>query len=124
MSISLDQPENSVTCKQALHWVDDAMYVISGKWKLRIIVAMLDGHKRFNELQRKVEGISARVLSNELKELEMNDIVRKIVYAESSPVMVSYELTEYADTLQPLLRTLADWGAAHRNKIIKGQAVL
>ncbi len=69
----------------------------------RIINALREsGKKRFNELQRLVKGISPRVLSNELKELEMNGFVKRIVHAQS-PVLVEYELTAYSDTLKDVL---------------------
>jgi DNA-binding HxlR family transcriptional regulator len=103
-------------CNAHLGAVGDALYVIGGKWKLRIIVALLDGSRRFNELQRMVEGISARVLSNELKELELNDFVKRNVYT-GTPVVIEYELTPYSETLHDVLQTLSKWGAMHREKI-------
>ena len=103
-------------CKAMLNSVADALYVLGGKWKLRIIVALTDGNKRFNELQRLVEGVSAKVLSAELKDLELNDFVRRNVDA-GPPVVVEYELTEYADKLEPILQALSQWGSMHREKI-------
>src|SRR3954465_11774236 len=85
-------------CKTTLNAIADALYVIGGKWKLRIIVALTEGNKRFNELQRLVEGISSKVLSTELKELEMNGFVNRKVFT-GTPVVVKYELSEYAETL-------------------------
>ena len=103
-------------CNKALNAVGDALYVIGGKWKLRIIIALRDGNKRFNELQRTVSGISARVLSHELKELEMNGFVKRNIYPQT-PVIVEYELTDYSDTLGNILKELREWGAMHRDKI-------
>jgi len=103
-------------CTQSLTAIGDALYVIGGKWKLRLIVALREGNKRFNEIQRTVEGISARVLSNELKELEMNGFVRRIVHTQT-PVVVEYQLTDYAGTLSDVLLSLANWGTMHRDKI-------
>jgi DNA-binding HxlR family transcriptional regulator len=85
-------------CKATLNSVADALYVIGGKWKLRIIVALKEGTKRFNEMQRLIDGISAKVLSTELKDLELNGFVRRNVFT-GSPVVVEYELTDYAETL-------------------------
>ena len=96
----------------------DALYVIGGKWKLRVIIALSGGNKRFNELQRTITGISARVLSNELKELELNGFVKRIVY-DQKPVAVEYELTDYSNTLGDVLLSLSTWGAKHRDKIRK-----
>lgn len=105
-------------CKARLNSVADALYVIGGKWKLRIIIALTDGNKRFGELQRMVEGISAKVLSVELKDLELNGFVRRNVFAET-PVIIEYELTDYAGTLSGVLQELGDWGAMHKEKIRK-----
>ena len=104
-------------CKAAMSAVGDALYVIGGKWKLPVIVALRDGNRRFNELQRSVKGISARVLSNELKQLELNGFLRRNVYAQT-PVVVEYELTEYSNTLEEVLNALHKWGSMHRNKIL------
>ena len=113
---------NTVTsesqCKTRLNSIADALYVIGGKWKLRIIVGLKDGTKRFNELQRLIDGISAKVLSAELKELELNGFIKRNVFA-STPVTVEYELTDYADTLGDVLDTLSDWGAMHRENVRK-----
>ena len=103
-------------CTAKLAAVGDALYAIGGKWKLRIIIALVDGANRFNELQRTVVGISARVLSNELKELEMNGFVRRNVHVQT-PVLVEYELTEYSQTLEKVLQSLSEWGAMHRAHI-------
>ena len=87
---------------------------------MRIIVGLKDGTKRFNELQRLIDGISAKVLSTELKELEMNGFVRRNVFT-GTPVVVEYELTEYADTLNGVLDTLSEWGAMHRENVRKSR---
>src|SRR6476659_2508606 len=110
--------QSEVQCKATLNSIADALHVIGGKWKLRIIVALKDGNKRFNEMQRLIDGISAKVLSNELKDLELNGFVRRNVFT-GSPIMVEYELTEYADTLGDVLQTLSEWGAMHKEKVKK-----
>lgn len=110
----IDRP----TCLRILSSVSDALYVIGGKWKLPVIAALRDGGKRFNEIQRTVEGISARVLSNELKELELNGFLKRTVHTQT-PVVIEYELTDYADTLENVLTALAEWGAIHRAKLRK-----
>jgi len=112
------QPPTHAECKVTLNAVADALYVIGGKWKLRIIVALTTGNKRFNELQRLVEGISAKVLSTELKDLELNGFVRRNVFT-STPVVVEYELTNYADTLSEVLDSLSAWGIMHRETVKK-----
>ena len=109
-------PFTAQQCASHLVAIDDALYVIGGKWKLRLIVALRSGHTRFNEIQRVVIGISARVLSNELKELEMNGFVKRVVI-DQTPVVVEYQVTPYAQTLGDVLQSLAEWGFTHRDKI-------
>jgi len=117
MNFKEDRPSEA-QCKATLNSVADALYVIGGKWKLRIVVALKDGTKRFNEMQRLIDGISAKVLSTELKDLELNGFVRRNVFT-GTPVVVEYELTDYADTLGDVLQTLSEWGAMHKEKVRK-----
>lgn len=107
---------DEASCKSQLGSIGDALYAIGGKWKLRIIIALMHGKSRFNELQRTIEGISAKVLAAELKELELNGFVERHVYAET-PIVIEYELTDYAVTLEPVLQSLGEWGSQHRKKI-------
>ena len=111
-----EQPTSEQQCENSLKAIADALYVIGGKWKLQIIVSLQDGNKRFNDLQRSVKGISARVLSNELKNLELNGFIKRIVYTEPT-VVIEYVLTEYSDTLRDVLRSLGEWGVIHKKKI-------
>ena len=96
--------------------IGDALYVIGGKWKLRVIIALLRGKSRFNELQRTIDGISSKVLAAELKELELNGFVKRPVYTET-PIVIEYELTDYALTVRTVLKVLGEWGGVHRKKI-------
>ncbi|AWO00694.1 transcriptional regulator [Chitinophaga alhagiae] len=109
----------------ALSAVQDALYVLNGKWKLPIIVALSSGNKRFNELQKTVKGIAAKVLSHELKEMELNGFVVRHVH-NTTPVAVEYELTDYSNTLGNVVDALREWGTMHREKIrnqLKKEAV-
>lgn len=117
LKVNHEQP-SPAQCKATLNSIADALYVIGGKWKLKIIVALSDGNKRFNELQRLVDGISAKVISYELKELELNGFVRRNVFT-GKPVIVEYELTDYASTLSGVLQALSEWGAMHREQVRK-----
>lgn len=115
--LKLTEPYHSrEECSKNLLPVKDALYVLSGKWKLPIIVGLKFGHKRFKELHREIEGITAKMLSKELKELEMNDLVKRTVY-DTMPVSVEYELTEYGKTLDNVISALRDWGLQHRKRI-------
>ena len=104
-------------CSRNLASIDDALYVLGGKWRIKIIVALSSGHNRFNELQRTIKSISARVLSNELKDLEQNGLVERVVHTDKTPVVVDYTPTEYAQTLRDVVAALADWGFMHKKKI-------
>ena len=113
------QPITEAQCNARLASIADALYAIGGKWKLRIIVALFDGTKRFNELQRVLNGISAKVLSNELKDLELNGFIKRNVFT-GTPVIVEYEVTDYSDTLHDVLQALSEWGAKHKVKVKQG----
>jgi DNA-binding HxlR family transcriptional regulator len=112
--------QDSAACNNALAAVRDSLYVIGGKWKLPIIIALMEGSQRFRELQRSLEGITPKVLSKELKDLELNAFVIRTVY-DTTPVTVEYRLTEYSQTLRPVLHALRVWGKQHREHI-KAQA--
>lgn len=103
-------------CKKSILSVHDAMYVLGGKWKISIVASLLFGIKRYSDILKDVEGISGKMLSRELKEMEMNQLVRRTV-VNTQPVTVQYELTEYGATIRPVIDILANWGAAHRKKI-------
>jgi DNA-binding HxlR family transcriptional regulator len=112
-----EKPVDGKTCTARLSAIEDTLYVIGGKWKLKVIIALTEqGNMRFNEMQRTITGISARVLSNELKDLELNGFVKRKVYT-TTPVVIEYELTPYSNTLQHVLDAMIEWGSMHRNRI-------
>ncbi len=104
-------------CNAVLKAVSDAQYVIGGKWKLMIIISMARGNKRFTEIQKQVSGISARVLSSELKDLEINGLIVKKVET-GYPVSIEYELLPYSHTLEEVVGAMTKWGMQHRQKIM------
>ena len=110
------KPEDDKQCMARLAGIGDALYAIGGKWKLRIIVALTERVSRFNELQRTITGISSKVLASELKELELNGFVKRTILPQT-PVIIEYELTDYALTLEKVMDTLSDWGTRHRARI-------
>ncbi len=93
--------------------VNDTMNVINGKWKLPIIGTLLFKKKRFTEIQRNIPKITPRMLSKELKDLELNGIVTRTVY-DTLPVTVEYELTPSARSLGDVLDKMVEWGLRHR----------
>jgi DNA-binding HxlR family transcriptional regulator len=105
------------TCKEQLRAIDDTMDILSGKWKIRIIGALHFGNMRFMELQREIGGIGSKMLSKELRELEINELVSRTVY-DTKPVTVEYGITDYGKTLQSIIGEMAKWGTQHRRRII------
>ena len=105
------------TCSAAAGAIRDALYVIGGKWKLPIMMTLASGPRRFRELQKALEEITPKVLSKELKELELNEFITRTVHP-TTPVTVEYSLTSYSDSLQPVLIALRDWGITHRKRLI------
>jgi len=105
--------------KKEIMAVHDAMDVLNGKWKISIISSICYySERRFSDILNDVNGISNKMLSKELKELEMNKLIKRTVL-DSQPVTVNYNLTEYGKTLQTIINNLADWGIKHRQVIIE-----
>ena len=94
----------------------EAWDVVSGKWKPCIIHALPESTKRFNELRRHVPGITQRMLTRQLRELERDGIVARHHYAEV-PARVEYELTKLGFSILPIFVELTNWWAANRLKI-------
>lgn len=103
-------------CDGSLRNIIDALYVLNGKWKIPLILCLVQSPKRFNEIQKTLNGISPKVLAKELKDLELNEFVKRNVYP-STPVTIIYEATDYSKTLQNVIGELSIWGAQHREKI-------
>lgn len=105
-------------CMGMLLPVRDALDFLSGKWKLPIIVSLSFGNKRFKELSTDVHGITDKMLSKELRDLEQNQLVKRTVY-DSVPVRVEYSLTDYGASLDKVIVELREWGVQHRKRIMK-----
>lgn len=105
--------------KKEMMAVQDSMDVLSGKWKISIISSICYYNKRrFSDILNDVAGISNKMLSKELKELEINKLITRSVL-DTQPVTVHYTLTEHGKTLQTIINNLTDWGIEHRKKIIE-----
>lgn len=103
-------------CNGSLKNIIDALYVLNGKWKIALILSLIQSPKRFNELKKEMQGISAKILAKDLKDLELNDFVRRNVRL-SSPVLIIYEATDYSLTLKDVIHELSRWGKLHREKV-------
>jgi DNA-binding HxlR family transcriptional regulator len=112
------QPKTQLDRKKEMMAIHDAMDVLSGKWKIYIISSICHYNKRrFSDILNDVIGISNKMLSKELKELEINKLIKRTVL-DTHPVTVQYELTKHGKTLQTIINNLTEWGTEHRKQII------
>ncbi len=105
-------------CKQDDLALQDTIYAVGNKWKMRIFKSMCLGNIRFTEIEKSLTGITKRTLSKELKELEINQLIIRKVYPDQ-PSKAEYKLTSYAKTLIPMLNEMVRWGTEHRQMIGK-----
>ena len=110
------QRHDATQCTATLTSLRSALAVLSGKWKLQILVALLSGARHFRGLERSVPGISTKVLAKELKDLEAHQLIRRTVHP-GPPVVVEYEALPYARTLDPDIAILRDWGQQHQQRL-------
>ena len=115
-----DKHLDKSACTASMNAVKDALYVLNGKWKLPLIVSLQDGPKRFNEIQKSLGEITPKILSKELKDLELNEFLLRKVF-HTTPVTVTYELTEYSETLDSVINELRNWGLQHRERLVKSR---
>ncbi|HEY5749261.1 MAG TPA: helix-turn-helix domain-containing protein [Chryseolinea sp.] len=92
--------------------------VLYGKWKIRLLWFIAEGFKRPSELQRKIPDAPRRVLSAQLKELEDHELVTKVIFPVVPP-KVEYSLTEFGQTLIPVISALGQWGDTHEERLRK-----
>mgnify|MGYP002357990272 CR=1 FL=1 len=121
-STSLAPPDHEpAVCTNVLLSFRDAVEIIEGKWKSLILLGLgFSGTMRFGELRRVHEGIPAKTLSKELKELELNGLVERTVL-DTTPVTVQYAITTHGRTLEKVLLELREWGITHRAFIRTGK---
>lgn len=103
-------------CSAAMLPVRDALDIISGKWKLIILISISSGNNRFRQIERSIPKIASKVLAKELKDLEEHKLIKRTVYDES-PVIVEYTTTDYTSSLGNIIKELRDWGTNHRKMI-------
>jgi DNA-binding HxlR family transcriptional regulator len=90
--------------------------VLYGKWKIRLLWFINQGHQRPSELQRKIPEASRRILNVQLNELEAHDLVTKVIYPVLPP-KVEYSLTDFGKTLIPVIAALGQWGDDHEEHL-------
>ncbi|MGM9536643.1 MAG: winged helix-turn-helix transcriptional regulator [Intestinibacter sp.] len=113
MEKSSFDPENLPACP-----VEITLKLISNKWKVLILRDLQTGTKRFNQLKKSISGISQKVLTNQLREMEECGLVNRTVYAEVPP-RVEYTLTELGESLRPVLDSMNSWGLNYKKRVEK-----
>ncbi|AMH94455.1 transcriptional regulator HxlR family [methanogenic archaeon ISO4-H5] len=93
--------------------VETTLMMIGDKWKVLIIRELLPGTKRFNEIHHSIDGVSQKVLTQKLREMESDGLLERKVYAEVPP-KVEYSLTEPGKSLGPVLDSLKEWGEMYK----------
>lgn len=96
--------------------IKDALNVVSGKWKLAIVCTLLLGPRRFNEMERLLNGLTPRMLARELRELEINGVVTRVPVNTASRTARLYELTDSGRQLEGVIVSMAEWGVQHREQ--------
>ncbi|MEO0898264.1 MAG: helix-turn-helix domain-containing protein [Bacteroidota bacterium] len=107
-------------CGNKLLAARDAMDILSGKWKIPIMGAMMRSPEpmRFMDLKRALNGITPKVLSHNLQDLEINGLVSREV-KDTKPITVEYQITEYGKTLGNVIESIIIWGEMHRKRILQ-----
>jgi DNA-binding HxlR family transcriptional regulator len=111
------EERNYTECTKVLMPVLDALEILRGRWRIPIIISLSFGPKRFKEISKEVHGITDRMLSKELKDLEVNQLVKRTVYDDFPPI-VEYTITPHGESLEKVIEELRNWGIRHRKKII------
>jgi DNA-binding HxlR family transcriptional regulator len=117
MTINRPVQHHTPECKTARLAIQDTLDVVGGKWKLVLITILRNGKMKFKELSRQA-GITPRILSKELKELEAHGLVHRKV-CDTRPITVEYSLTPYCASLDEVLGAMHAWGMKHRKRIMK-----
>jgi DNA-binding HxlR family transcriptional regulator len=98
--------------------VADALYVLNGRWRLPILMSLIYGNHRFTDIARSIPKMTDRMLSKELRELEINLLINRTVI-DAVPVKIEYTITEHGKSLHTVIIELSKWGIYHRQIINK-----
>src|SRR5689334_2931920 len=93
--------------------ITTTLEVLGGKWKIVVLWHLIDDTRRFNELKHLIDGITHKMLAQQLRELEADGLIMRKVYPQIPP-RVEYSLTDYGRTLIPVLKVMSDWGNSHQ----------
>jgi len=112
---------DKISCKEELTALRDSLEILGGKWKLQIMRYLSNRpneENNFKKIKQGIPGISAKMLSKELKDLEINLLINRTV-RDTKPLTVAYSITDYGNSVVPVTSILVNWGMEHREKIIK-----
>jgi DNA-binding HxlR family transcriptional regulator len=104
--------ETQLTCP-----VHRTIALMGDKWKILVFTALSEGPLRFGQIQRALEGVTAKVLTRQLRDLEKDGFLTRTVHAEVPP-RVEYALTDLGRSFLPVVRKLKDWAAAHADELM------
>lgn len=102
--------------EKEIRYAQDALYVLGGKWRMPVILALHNGLRRYREIAQSIPGITFSMLSKELQIMELNNLVLRMEDPDF-PKHVEYKLTEYCESLYPIVESLVNWGREHRKVI-------
>lgn len=110
------QPVSREECTRAMLPVHEVLAQISGKWTILVVRSLSGGSKRFSEIRRHIDGISQKMLTATLRDLEKDGFVSRTV-TPTIPPRVDYELTDMGRELQEPLRVIGEWAQANRHRV-------
>jgi len=105
--------------EKEIRYAQDALYVLSGKWRMPVVLALYNGLSRYREIAQSIPGITFAMLSKELQVMELNNLVVRTEDPDF-PKNVQYKLTDYCESLYPIVEYLITWGKQHRKVISAG----
>jgi DNA-binding HxlR family transcriptional regulator len=115
-----DNKERQYICtirnEQEIKYGQDALYVLSGKWRMPVFLALYNGVCRYREIAQNIPGITFAMLSKELQLMQLNNLILRIEDPDF-PKNVEYRLTDYCESLYPIMESLITWGKQHRKVI-------
>jgi DNA-binding HxlR family transcriptional regulator len=119
MNKKTKQSVTSPECRKGMLAINDTLELLSGKWKIKIIAALMKNERLFfMELLREVDGIGAKMLSKDLNVLETNRLLTRTV-CNSKPVTVAYELTAHGRSMSTVIDAIEEWGLTHRKFVLE-----
>jgi DNA-binding HxlR family transcriptional regulator len=104
-------------CPKSVLAIKDSLEALEGRWKLLIMLSLSLGNKRFTQISKEVHGITDKMLSKELKNLEANKLVKREMH-NTFPPTVEYSITKHGKSLEKVLNELYHWGLKHRKEVI------